>query len=151
MAVSTKPLLPPKCTTVNHMYNGFYSATAIYFQLSRNFPLRIHHLTVDLFHLYFSAIESSGTYLIPLRVLALSNLQVSTPDSSTTVDVIRLYFPTVRSSDMYFIPSGSFVLTNMQVRKAKFTQTVDLIKLDRQPLIHILHQTPALTYLSCIF
>ena len=41
-AVSTKPLLPPECTTIDHVYSGFYSGTALYIQLPRKFSFRIH-------------------------------------------------------------------------------------------------------------
>ena len=125
---------------------------------NRPIPLSVAHLpapdlsvTVDRFHLYFSVVRSGGTYPIQLNIVVLSIVQVSALDSSTIIDVICLYFSVIRSSDTHSIPPGSVVLTSARVHKAELIQTVDLIRLDRRPLISMLHWTPVRTYPSCIF
>ena len=88
---------------------------------------------------HLSAIRLRSKYSILLSLLALSFVQLFSPESSTAVDVINLYLWAIRLGNTYQIPLGSVILTTAQVHFPESSTAIDPLYFNSQLLDHSPH------------
>ena len=77
----------------------------------------------------FLSLGFHATYILPPGVLAINNVQVSTPETSPTVDEIASHYSAARSGRRYSIPLGFPTLSFVQLHVPESPTAVDAINL----------------------